>query len=167
MNWSIPKDLGDSKILEEILKLRILKRILEGLCWSLLLFVRLQSSKMIFTTGSLAWKQALAQVHTHRRTQPHPLCHFESPTYTQNGILSTNISLLQSWWVIDTISSDSNNGTLALTSLDNDKFLLWWCSGKNNLSVFLQYFIKLFPGNILQKSYTIRKDGWAKTKIIK
>merc|ERR1719188_213732 len=65
---------------------------------------------------------------------------------------NSNVSLLESRRVIDTISSDGNNGSHSLTTLDNDQLLLGRGSGEDNLSVVHQDLINLLLGHLLDLS---------------
>merc|ERR1719394_1383936 len=65
---------------------------------------------------------------------------------------NSNISLLESRRIIDTVSGDGHNGSHPLTTLNNDQLLLGRGSGEDNLSVVHQDFINLLLGHFLDLS---------------
>lgn len=62
----------------------------------------------------------------------------------------TNVCLLESGRVVDTVSCDCYDGPLALASLDNDQLLLWRRTSEDDLRVVRQDVVYLRWGHVLQ-----------------
>jgi hypothetical protein len=73
---------------------------------------------------------------------PHEVCEFARQL--------TNIGLLQGRRIVDTITSDSHNGSHALATLNNDQLLLGRGTGEHNLSVVPEDFIEMVGAKFTQ-----------------
>lgn len=62
----------------------------------------------------------------------------------------TNVCLLESGRVVDTVSCDCYDGPLALASLDNDQLLLWRRTSEDDLRVVRQDVVYLRWGHVFQ-----------------
>ena len=72
--------------------------------------------------------------------QDHVSSLFRYTGSSDNHIFS-NAWFLESRWIINTITSYGNKCSHSPTTLNDNKFLLWWCSHKHNFRVMLQIFI--------------------------
>ena len=82
---------------------------------------------------------------------------FDRLNYTSH-YLGSDIGSFQSWGVVDTITSYGDNLTGSLATFDNDKFLLWRGSGKNNFFVVQDDFVDVFVGHIFDHG-TVNDGG--------
>ena len=64
----------------------------------------------------------------------------------------TNISLLESRRVVDTIPSDSHNLSLSLTAFYNDQLLLGWGTSKHNFIMVVENLVNLVRCHITKIS---------------
>merc|ERR1712131_196501 len=77
---------------------------------------------------------------------------------TGNTHGNTNIGLLEGGRVVDTITSDGDNLTSALATIDNDQLLLWRSTSKNNFFVVTENIINVGFGKVTQLG-TVNNGG--------
>ena len=77
---------------------------------------------------------------------------------TGNTHSNTNISFLEGWGIVNTITSDGDNLTLSLTTVNNNEFLLWWGTCKNDFRVIFKNVVNIFISAISQFT-TINNSG--------
>lgn len=80
-----------------------------------------------------------------------PKCKEQEPTFGRivSATQLTNVSFLQGWRVIDTITSHGNDSTQVLAALNNDQLLLWGCPGKHDFRVLPEDFVDLLSVQFL------------------
>ena len=66
--------------------------------------------------------------------------------------INTDIGFLQGGRVVDTVTSDSDDGSEPLATLDNDELLLGWRAGKDDLRVVAQYVVQVVAVHVTQFS---------------
>ncbi|KAF1751148.1 hypothetical protein GCK72_017702 [Caenorhabditis remanei] len=67
---------------------------------------------------------------------------------SSNSHSNSDIGLLQSWRIVDSVSGDSHNLTLLLESFDDHELLLWGGTSKDNFRVILDDLGKLILGHL-------------------
>ena len=78
-------------------------------------------------------------------------------------VTRTDIGLLESGRVVDTVTCDCHNLSLALAPLHDDQLLLGRGTGKDNLGVVAQDLVNLSRGHVTQISTV--NDGSARLSV--